>query len=144
MATGTFLFSFKINSLKKRANPYKNTLTILEDPARQRKLFLVGTTNSSTLLAYRTKQLIETEKPDAVFLQTNKKWTELARYLKNVESQEELNNYNSLFRSAFEINYPNNPRGLIFKLRLYSWLLVAHVIKGNAFSPDKVFVLVSF
>lgn len=105
-------------------------MTVLEDPASQRKLFLVGTTNSSTLLANRTRKLIEEEKPDAVFLQTNSKWAEFARHLKNVQTQSELNEYNSLFRKAFEVNYPNNLRGLLFKFRLYSWLVLANLVKG--------------
>lgn len=46
------------NRVANRANPLKNTLTILEDPNHNRKLYLIGTTNSSTTLAYRTKKLI--------------------------------------------------------------------------------------
>ena len=103
---------------------------MLEDPASQRKLFLIGTTNSSTLLAQRTKKLIEEEKPDAVFLQTNAKWVEIAKQLQNVQTQYELNNYNSLFRQAFEINFSNSFRNLLFKFRLYTWLLAANLVKG--------------
>jgi len=90
----------------------------------------VGTTNSSTILAHRTKKLIETEKPEAVFLQTNAKWVEYAKQLDNVNTQSDMNEYNSILRNAFEINYPNNPRGFMFKFRLYTWLLVANLIKG--------------
>jgi hypothetical protein len=49
-------------------DPYGNTLRVLEDPKNQRKLYLIGTTHASTLLAYRTKKLIEQEKPDTVFV----------------------------------------------------------------------------
>ena len=46
------------NRVANRADPLTNTLTVLEDPTHNRKLYLIGTTNSSTTLAYRTKKLI--------------------------------------------------------------------------------------
>jgi hypothetical protein len=67
-----------------RYNPFKNTLTVLEDPAKDRKLFLIGTTHSSTLLSYRTKELIEKEKPDALYVQTNQDWWEIAKEIKGI------------------------------------------------------------
>lgn len=42
-----------------RYDPFENTLTVLEDPKNNRKLYLIGTSNSSTTLAYRTKKLIQ-------------------------------------------------------------------------------------
>lgn len=101
----------------------------MEDPANQRKLFLIGTTNSSNLLALRTQKLIQAEKPDAVFLQVNKSWADIAKNIK-AESQSELDQYNSLLKSSFKFEYANNIRGIVFKMRLYSWLVVADLIKG--------------
>ena len=46
------------NRVANRADPLNNTLTVLEDPTHNRRLYLIGTTNSSTTLAYRTKKLI--------------------------------------------------------------------------------------
>jgi len=69
-----------------RHDPYNNTLTVLEDPKNGRKLYLVGTTNSSTQLAYRTKELIEKVKPGSVFLQANKKWVNIAKTISNVNN----------------------------------------------------------
>lgn len=46
------------NRVANRSDPLKNTLTVLEDPNTNRKLYLIGTTNSSTTLAYRTRKLI--------------------------------------------------------------------------------------
>lgn len=46
------------NRVANRFDPFNNTLTVLEDPKRNKKLYLIGTTNSSTLLAHRTKKLI--------------------------------------------------------------------------------------
>lgn len=51
-----------------RFDPFKNTLTVLKDPSNGRTLYLIGTTNSSTLLANRTKDLVQKEKPDALFV----------------------------------------------------------------------------
>jgi len=43
-------------------------MSVLEDPKNNRKLYLIGTTHSSTKLAYRTKELIEKVNPDSVFV----------------------------------------------------------------------------
>ena len=59
---------------KNRFKPYENTLTVLRDPKQGKKLFLIGTTNSSTLLSYRTQKLILNERPDTVYVQTNQQW----------------------------------------------------------------------
>ena len=47
------------NRIGNRSDPFANTLTVLKDPKNNRELFLIGTTNSSTTLAYRTKKLIQ-------------------------------------------------------------------------------------
>lgn len=43
-------------------------MAVLEDPENNRKIYLIGSTHSSTKLAYRTKELIEKVKPESVFL----------------------------------------------------------------------------
>jgi hypothetical protein len=52
-------WSSPYNRVANRSNPLENTLTKLEDPENKRTLYLIGTTNSSSMLAYRTKNLIE-------------------------------------------------------------------------------------
>jgi hypothetical protein len=47
------------NRIGNRYDPFNNTLTILKDPASNRELYLIGTTNSSTTLAHRTKKLLD-------------------------------------------------------------------------------------
>lgn len=47
------------NRVANRHDPFKNTLTVLKDPKHDRTLTLIGTTNSSTTLAHRTKNLLE-------------------------------------------------------------------------------------
>ena len=41
-----------------RSKPFQNTLVELFDPKLNRTLYLVGTTNSNSMLAYRTQKLI--------------------------------------------------------------------------------------
>lgn len=91
MSTGTkvihrFLRNPNINSgiynrIANRYDPFNNTLSVLEDPKSNRKLYLIGTTNSSTTLAYRTKKLVEEVKPTSVYVQASKVWWDFAKHL---------------------------------------------------------------
>jgi hypothetical protein len=42
---------------------------------------LIGTTNSSTLLANRTKKLVEDVKPDTLYIQATSNWWKIAKDL---------------------------------------------------------------
>ncbi|EGR31941.1 hypothetical protein IMG5_099690 [Ichthyophthirius multifiliis] len=132
-----FYFLLKKSIQKKRFNPQKNTLTVLQDPKNDRTLYLLGTTNSSTFLSYRTKELIAQEKPDSLFVQTNKEWWNMAKNVQNVKCQQELNLYNASFKKAFNWNLDNSIRNIIFKSKFYSWLLVINWFKAtpNDFHP---------
>lgn len=68
------------NRYGNRADPFKNTLTVLEDPEHQRKLYLIGTTNSSTTLAHRTKKLLSEIRPDSVYVQACENWWNYAKH----------------------------------------------------------------
>jgi hypothetical protein len=46
------------NRVGNRSKPFQNTLVELVDPKLNRTLYLVGTTNSNSMLAYRTQKLI--------------------------------------------------------------------------------------
>jgi len=105
-----------------RASPFESTLTILNDPKNSRQLYLIGTTNSSTTLAGRTRDLIREIKPDTVFVQTNEKWFKLVSLLDNIKTQKDLNLYSSFLTSAYDFYHENNLRGLIFKMKLYPFL----------------------
>ncbi|KAL4471692.1 hypothetical protein ABPG74_008585 [Tetrahymena malaccensis] len=113
-----------------RFDPFKNTLTVLKDPQNGRTLYLIGTTNSSTLLANRTKDLVQKEKPDAVFVQTNKEWWNLAKNIQDVKCQQELNRYNDLLSQAYTLSLDNTIRNLVFKAKFYSWLFVINWFKA--------------
>lgn len=58
------------------------------------ELYIIGTTNSSTLLANRTRRLIDELKPDTVFIQTSPEWWNAARHLNYVKCQEEMDKAN--------------------------------------------------
>lgn len=47
------------NRVANRYNPFENTQLTLNDPKFGRTLTLIGTTNSSTTLANRTRRLLE-------------------------------------------------------------------------------------
>jgi hypothetical protein len=69
------------NRIANRFDPFENTRTILKDPNTGRTLTLIGTTNSSTTLALRTKQLLEESKPDAVYVQASPTWWNYAKHV---------------------------------------------------------------
>jgi len=120
-----------------RPSPFENTLTILKDPAHDRELYLIGTTNSSTLLAKRTRDIIRNEKPDTVYVQTNEKWWNAIKDFKGIDSQRDLNFYNPLLRQTQEWNVENNPRSLIFKARFYPFIFLVMQMFGfpSSFHP---------
>lgn len=69
------------NRIANRFDPFENTRTVLSDPNSGRTLTLIGTTNSSTTLALRTKQLLEESKPDAVYVQASPTWWNYAKHV---------------------------------------------------------------
>jgi hypothetical protein len=69
------------NRVANRFSPFNNTRVSLSDPTSGRTLTLIGTTNSSTTLAQRTKALLEEEKPDAVYVQASPVWWNYAQHL---------------------------------------------------------------
>lgn len=107
-----------------RASPFENTFTILEDPKTGKKVYLVGTTNSSTVLGNRTKKLIEEIKPDSVYVQTSQPWYERANNVE-VENQEQFNRLKSGFDDLMFLRaseYPMHVRGLYFRIRFMTWM----------------------
>ena len=68
-ATGMKLKSLII--LIDRENCFETTLIHLTERFNGKDVYLVGTSNQSTMLAQRTKKLIEEIKPDTVLVQAN-------------------------------------------------------------------------
>ena len=79
MPTGMINYFMRLK--KYRPDACSATLSVLEDPKTNRKVYLVGTTNSSSRLAYRTQKLIEEVKPESVFVQTSEKWWSAAKHV---------------------------------------------------------------
>ena len=52
-------WSSPLNRVANRHKALENTLVVLKDPQTDRTLHLIGSTNSSSYLAYRTKNYIE-------------------------------------------------------------------------------------
>ena len=61
-------------SLYERTNTLDNNIRILEDPENNRKLTLIGTMNTSDLLASRTKKLLENQEFSSLLVQTTPQW----------------------------------------------------------------------
>lgn len=59
-----------------------------------KEVYLVGSSNQSTMLAQRTQKLIQEVQPDAVMVQTNAQWWDSAKLLQYVDSQQEFEHYN--------------------------------------------------
>ena len=73
--------SSTISRVANRSDPFKNTLTKLEDPKNNRTVWLIGTTNSSTTLAYRTKKLLQDVNFQSVYVQSSPLWWSYAKHL---------------------------------------------------------------
>jgi hypothetical protein len=57
-----------------REDILESTLVHLTEPIDNTEMYLIGTLNTSNILANRTRRLIEEIKPDVVFVQTNEKY----------------------------------------------------------------------
>ena len=62
------------SSKNDRENCFETTLVHLTERFNGKEVYLVGTMNQSTMLAQRTKKLIEEIKPDAVLVQATEKY----------------------------------------------------------------------
>lgn len=109
-------------------------MRLLKDPSTGREVYLIGSTHGSQMLANRTGDLIREVQPDQVYVQTNAKWVETVKSLEGVHTQHQLNDYNLHLANANDFHIPLTFRGMLFRFRLYPWLLSSHFIK--AFSRD--------
>lgn len=82
-----------VDRVGNRDSCFKSTLLHLTERFQGKDVYLVGTCNQSTLLAQRTKKLIEELKPDVVMVQTSQEWANVAKTLKYVDNQDEMNKY---------------------------------------------------
>ena len=64
-----------------RQDCFESTFVHLTERFKGKEVYLVGTSNMSTMLAQRTQKLIEEVKPDAVMVQTSEDWWNNAKML---------------------------------------------------------------
>lgn len=106
-----------------------NNVRFLEDPKNDRKLILIGTTNTSTLLAERTKQIIEAAKPDKVLVETDADWFAALRKINEIEPVRKNEEAQSSYPYALRLgHFENTPRNLYFKLKFYLWAFNASFV----------------
>jgi hypothetical protein len=99
------------------------------------ELFIIGTLNTSDMLAKRTQQLIRDVKPDTVFLQANEqliiicnvRWATAAEMLQHVKSQDEMNLAKKELKSTTQITWFENAHTTAFK---YRWKLFKFLFYG--------------
>lgn len=110
-------------------------MTKLTDPKGERELYLIGTTNSSTLLANRTRKLVEDVKPDTLYVQTTPNWWKLAKEI-DITTQSEFTKISDYMPKTTKY-IPNNPRGFLAKIRLGLWLFTVRMMMNlpNDFTP---------
>lgn len=81
------------NRVGDRTNCFESTLMHLTERFNDREVYLIGSMNASTMLANRTKKLIQEIEPDTVIVQSNESWWNLVRDMKYVDNQEEFDDY---------------------------------------------------
>jgi pheromone shutdown protein TraB len=102
-------------------------------------VYLVGTLNNSTMLAQRTKKLIEEIQPDTVIVQTSEDWWNSAKLLQYVDSQEEMNKYRTrlnayLNKPSIDMYFNNRKWIFLARLALYKNLFDWHFRLGFDFN----------
>jgi hypothetical protein len=126
-----------------RADPLLNSVKVLEDPENDRKLILIGTLNCSTVLAERTRTIIERFNPDSILVETTPNWyDEIKANLGGRLPRTNEDVYNAYFRPLANLYIiENNPRTLTFKSKMYPWLMImgmlfkAGMTNCSAFRP---------
>ena len=93
------------------------------------------------MLAQRTQKLIEEIKPDTVLVQTSPQWWSHAQRLQYVESQEEMNNYNSFLdrhnnMQTFDFYHSQRRWMFLARLYIYNWLWRGHFMFGPDFRME--------
>lgn len=108
-----------------RDHCFDSTFTHLTERFNGTELFLVGTMNTSTMLARRTRKLIRDINPDKVMVMASPEWWDSARLIEGVHSQEDFNQYhNQVLKDVSHFDVDTSWfRGSVFWLRMK--LLVA-------------------
>jgi pheromone shutdown protein TraB len=100
------------NRIGDRTNCFESTLMHLTERFNDREVYLIGSMNASTMLANRTKKLIQEVEPDTVIVQSNDSWWNLVRDMKYVDNQEEFDEYNDELEKFQFIKTPEEYYGV--------------------------------
>lgn len=108
----------------------ESTFVHLTERFNGKEVFLVGTTNMSTMLALRTKELIKEVRPQTVMVQATEEWYESTKTIK-AHSQQEWNLYKGFLNRHFpyhSIKFWESSLKPLFKIRLwiYQWVFKLH------------------
>jgi hypothetical protein len=117
---------------------FKSTLIHLTEPFDNTELYLIGTMNSSDILANRTKKLISEIKPDVVFAQTDENWWKAAQLLGHVKSQDEMDLTKKDMENIFNNKFVSNPHTIWHKMRWGFFGVLARLIYGLPFDYNPV------
>lgn len=109
----------KMDRLGDRTSPFESTFVHLTERFGDRELFLIGTMNTSTMLAKRTQKLIRDINPDAVMVMASNEWWNTTKLMDTNDSQIEFTNYNLSFLNKFhEYKVDHSAfRGTVFAIR---------------------------
>lgn len=118
-----------------RTSPFESTFTHLTERFNNTELFLVGTMNTNTMLARRTRKLIREVKPDIVMVMTSPEWWDRARLIKGVHSQEDFNHYHSeVLRDVNHFDVDTSWfRGTVFWARMAILNLTLRIVYQNGY-----------
>lgn len=107
--------------LGNRTDPFESTFVHLTERFSGREVFLIGTMNTSTMLARRTRKLIRDIQPDSVMVMASQQWWDSASLIEGVHSQEDFDNYNKMCLSnEDDFNLDTSwYRGFVFLARMY-------------------------
>lgn len=114
-------YEHKTERLGDRESALDSTFVHLTERFNNTELFLIGTCNTSTMLARRTRRLINEIKPDQVMVMSSPEWWDAAQLIDGVHSQEDFIKYHDLVLK--DVNHFDVDtswfRGSVFWSRMY-------------------------
>lgn len=134
-------YQHKTERLGDRMSPFESTYVHLKEPFGNKELFLIGTMNTSTMLARRTRKLIRKIQPDSVMCMVSPEWWDSARLIEGVHSQDDFNKYHeAILREIDDFKVDTSYfRGAVFDARM-KILTLALILSYRTGSHFKFYV----
>lgn len=107
----------------------------LKEPFTNTEVHLVGTMNTSTMLAKRTRDLVRDVQPDSVMVMASPQWWDSARLMEGVHSQQDFNKYDeAILGDIKELKLDQSYyRGAVFNFRMF---LLRNLLKYHYSLPE--------